>query len=377
MPRHPRVSESVASMPGSPFTKLTHRVATLQGEVYPLHVGDTYLEPAPGARMQDIHHDAWPGLNRYCSPQGHPALLGALERRVGVDRSRLLVTAGATGALASVTGGLLDPGDEVLILSPFWPLIRGIVTQAGAVPIEVDFFLDPPKDVAAALAPHLSERTAAIYVNSPNNPTGRVLAPETLGALAAFAREHDLWLWSDEVYSEHVFEGLHRSVAEFAPERTFVANSFSKAWGMAGNRVGYLVGPEGGDGLAQVQKISTHTAYSAPTAGQIAAARVLEIGADWLDASRTAYRDAGNRAADRLGLPRPEGGTFLFVDVSSSLDAGGLEAFLHRCLDHNLVLAPGTSCGSRYSGHVRVCFTCAPPDVVERGVSRLAALLGR
>ncbi len=375
MPRHPRVSQPVAGMPGNPFTRLADRVARLEGEVYPLHVGDTYLEPAPGARTEDIRHADWAGLNRYCNTHGHPALLEALEARLGVDRSRLLVTGGATAGLSSVAGGLLDPGDEVLILSPFWPLIRGIVTAARGVAVEVDFFIDLPRDVGTALGAHLTDRTVAVYVNSPNNPTGRVLGSDTLEQLAAFARAHDLWIWSDEVYSEHVFVGEHRSIADFAPERTFVATSFSKAYGMAGNRVGYLVGPSEGDGLDQVRKVTTHTVYSPSTTGQIAAARVLEIGGDWLKHSWTAYRDAGNRAADILGVPRPQGGTFLFVNVAEHLDEGGLEGFLHRCLDENLVLSPGSSCGRSFGTHVRVCFTSAPPDVVERGVKRLAALM--
>lgn len=377
MPRPPHVSSTVAGMTGSLFTKLAHRLKDLEGEVYPLHVGDTWLPPAPGCRMEDFAQADHPELNKYAVPHGHPTLLSGLERKLGVDRSRLLVTAGCTGALAATASALLDPGDEVLILSPHWPLISGIVTESRGVPVEVDFYVDVPEDPWARLASACTDRTVALYLNSPNNPTGRVLSRETLQTLVDFARSRDLWIWADEVYDRLVYRGTHVSIAELAPERTFVAGSFSKVWGMAGNRVGWLLGPEGGEAIGHVRKVSTHTFYSAPTAGQLAAARVLETGAGWLADCLAAYEAAGNAAADVLGLPRPPAGTFLFVDVADALDERGLEGFLHRCLDQNLVLSPGTSCGAIYDTHVRLCFTSAPPDVVDRGVQRLAALLGR
>ena len=102
------------------------------------------------------------------------------------------------------------------------------------------------------------------------------------------------------------------------------------------------------------------------------------IGGPWVERARAAYQAAGYAAADRLRLPRPQGGTFLFVDVSRGLHPGDedpLHAFLVRCIERGLVLAPGVSSGHPYSTHVRLCFTSAPPDVVARGVNVLADLL--
>ena len=371
----PLVSATVAGIPVSPFTRLAHRLGQLSGEIYPLHIGDTYLEPAPGCRMEDLRQADHPGLNLYAPPHGHPALLEALETKLGVHRDRLLVTGGCTGGLSSTAGALLDPGDEVLVLSPHWPLITGIVREAGGLPVEVDFYVDVPADVWASLAAACTDRTVAIYVNSPNNPTGRVLSRETLQAIVDFARSRELWIWADETYDELVFDGAHTSLGSLAPERCFVAGSLSKVYGMAGNRVGWLLGPPDGRVMQDVRKVLTHRLYSVPTAGQIAAARVLRTGGDWLTAARRAYREAGEAAAAALDLPMPAGGTFLFVDVSSALDDGGLEAFLHRCLDHNLILTPGTACGALYDHHVRLCFTAARPAVVDRGVQRFKMLL--
>ena len=376
MPRLPDASTTVRAMAGGVFSRLAGRIAALEGEVYPLHVGDTWLSPATGARMEDLRESDMPGLHRYCRPMGHPTLVRALSDRRGVDPDRILVSAGATGGLSAAAGALLDPGDEVLILAPFWPLITGIVRTARGVAVEVPFY-DRPGSVAERLRAFVTPRTVAVYVNTPSNPVGTVLDASTLEELAEFARAHDLWIWSDEVYEDFVYEGAHVPMSRIAPERTLTAHSFSKAYGMAGNRCGYMVGPTDLSVMQQLRKASIHSYYACSTASQLAAARVLDCGDAWLSEARVAYRDAGEAAAKRLGVSAPAGGTFLFVDVSHRLDEHGLHGFLVRCVERNLLLAPGSSCGAEYGNFVRLCFTSAPPDVVARGVEVLAELIGR
>jgi aspartate/methionine/tyrosine aminotransferase len=371
-------------MTASLFSKLAHRIASIEGERFALHVGDTYLSPAPGAQMEDLKTADHPRINRYAVPHGHPELLEAIRHKHDVHTERLLVTAGATGALDAISGALLAPQDEVLVLAPFWPLIRGIVTAARGHAVEVPFYdrlsnesIAAAREVDALLTPYLTERSVAIYVNTPNNPTGRILGPAVQQAITAFARAHNLWIWSDEVYEDYAWSQAHSSIGLHAPERTFAVYSFSKAYGMAGNRCGYIVGPEDPAFIGAVRKISTHSFYSAPTASQLAAAQVLHHGADWLKQASDAYKSAGYAAAARLGLPAPEGGTFLFIDVAAHLGPRGLQGFLEDCIDRGLVLAPGSSCGSDYGHYVRLCFTCEPPDVVARGVEVLAEILER
>lgn len=380
MPRFPVVSPTLDEMPSGVFSKVAHRIATIEGERYPLHVGDTYLEPAEGCRLGDFQVDEHPGMHTYAPPRGHPALLNAIAETRGVDPKRVIVSAGATGGLGALATALVAPGEEVLILSPFWPLIRGIVTLHHGVPVEVPILgFDGPQDVIAALESRLSKRSVAIYVNTPNNPTGRVLGADVLEAIGDFARRNDLWVWSDEVYEGIVFSDSVASVASmasFAPDRTFSVFSFSKTYGMAGNRVGAIIGPTE-PLMASVRKSTVHHFYSACTASQLAAAQVLRTGGPWLADAVERYRSAGSAAADTLGMPHPEGGTFLFVNISSQLDERGTQGFLEDCIDRGLILAPGGSCGSDYNDHVRLCFTSAPPDAVARGVDVLAMLLGR
>jgi len=388
-----RLNPSIRALQGSVYSALAHKLASHQGEVYPLHVGDTWLEPAPGLRMQDVLQAEHPGMHRYASVHGTPGLLGAcvdtLRARTGLaeERSNVLVSAGATGGLCAVVGAMVAPGDEVLIVAPFWPLIGGMVRSFGgrAVPVAVTASsgqgpaLHPdthgPEPMVERLGAALSDRTVAVYLNTPSNPTGIVFPSAWIEAIVAFARAHDLWILADEVYDRYVFEGDHIYTRPMAPERTVSAYSFSKAFGMAGYRGGFLAGPA--DVLAEAKKVSTHTYYSTPTPSQIVGQRALEGAADdWVAEAKASYAEVGRAAAERLGVPAPGGGTFLFLDAADALDERGIGGLLEDVVDDGLFVAPGPSFGP-FPTHVRLCFTAAAPDVVMRGVEVLARRLGR
>jgi N-succinyldiaminopimelate aminotransferase len=384
MPRHPDFAPAAARLPGSVYSLLEGHLSQYAGEVYPLHVGDTYLPPPEGCRMEDLTEAEHPGLHRYAPVAGLPALLEAIAARTvartGVPTAPgdVLVATGATGALGAVAGALLAPGDEVLVLAPHWPLFPGIVSTFHATPVPVDVLgVEAPEALAARVRARLTPRTAALYVNTPNNPTGHVLPRPLLEALVGVAREAGLWLLADEVYELYAYAGPHVPLRALAPERTFAVHSFSKAYGMAGNRLGWVVGPPGG-ALGPLRKVATHSYYSAPTAAQVAGARVLAEGRGdaWAERAGRGYREVGEAVAHRLGVPPPQGGTFLFLDVAAHLDGAGLEGLLERCVGRGLLLAPGPSFGP-YPAHLRLCFTAAPPDVVLRGAEVLAQVLGR
>ena len=383
MPQHPHVAPTLAAIRGSVYSARAQRLDRFAGEVFPLHVGDTWMEPATGCRMQDLTVEEHPGMHKYASPHGLPVLLEALVERVrartavAVERQSVLVTAGGAGGLGAIAGALLAPGDEVLILAPYWPLIEGIVRSFHATPVAVPFFglADSAASAVELVERQRTPRTAAIYWNTPSNPAGEVIPRAWLEALAEWARRHELWILADEVYEDYQYVGTHTYSLPLAPERTFAAHSFSKAYGMAGNRCGYVVGPA--TVMGELRKVSTHTFYATPTAAQSAAARALAgPGDEWVERARPLYAEMGRQAAARLGLPAPAGSTFLFFDVADRLDARGLMGFLEDCVDRGLFVAPGPSFGP-YPTHVRVCFTAAPPPVVARGVEVLAQLLGR
>ncbi|HEX3526713.1 MAG TPA: pyridoxal phosphate-dependent aminotransferase [Thermoanaerobaculia bacterium] len=386
MPRHPHFSPSVDDISGAVYSALAHRLASFPGEVYPLHVGDTWMEPPEGCRMEDLTVAQYPGMHRYAPPQGMPALIDALVEQTrarsgaATERENILITTGATGGLGAVAGAILTPGDEVLLLAPHWPLITGIVRSFHGVPVDVPFFgaADSPETAVDAVRAKLTPRTAALYLNTPSNPAGQVIPRSWIEALVAFAERENLWILSDEVYEDYVYNGEHTYTRPLAPERTFASHSFSKAFGMAGNRCGHIVGPTAA--MPELRKISLHSFYSTPTASQLAALRVLNgPGAPWIVKAREQYRRSGEQAAARLGIAPPQGSTFLFLDVADKsadkLDERGLGGFLEDCVDRGLFVAPGPSFGP-YPTHIRLCFTAAPPDIVTRGVEVLASVLG-
>lgn len=383
MPRHPEVAPVIARMPGAIYSALADRLARHPGEVYPFHVGDTWLEPAEGCRMQDFRVAEHPGMHRYAPPGGLPRLREAIARRVEARSglpttpASVLVATGATGGLGAVVGAIVDPGDQVLIAAPYWPLIAGIVRCFRGEPRAVPLLgsVDSADAALRAFERATSDRTVAIYLSTPCNPAGRLLPADWIEALVDFARARDLWILSDEVYEDYVYSGEHRYARPLAPERTFSAHSFSKAFGMAGNRCGYVVGPEAL--VPELGKLSTHAFYSTPTASQLAAIASLDGAGDaWVADVRPRYEALGRRAAERLGLPAPEGSQFLFFDIAERLDERGLDGWLSDCADRGLLLAPGPSFGP-YPTHVRLCFTATPPELFERGLEIVAERLGR
>jgi N-succinyldiaminopimelate aminotransferase len=383
MPRYPEIAPTVAGISSSLYSSLAHRLKDYRGEVYPFHIGDTWKEPATGARMEDLTVAEYPGMHRYSPVQGRRDLLHAIVERTGARTGapagpeNVLLAAGATGALGAVVGALLEPGEEVLLLAPYWPLIEGIVRSFRGKPVAVPFLgeADSAETAIEIVEGFWTEKAVAIYWNTPNNPTGRVIPGSWIENLVEWAKRRNLWILADEVYEEIVFVGAHRYTRPLAPDQTFSVHSFSKAYGMAGNRCGYAVGPAGK--MDEVRKVSTHTFYCAPTAAQIAASRILGgLGDSWIEQAREEYRRIGNNVAAELGVRPPEGSTFLFLDIGELLDERGLRGFLEDCVDHGLLMAPGPSFGP-YPHHVRLCYTATPPEVTTRGIAALRQLLSR
>jgi N-succinyldiaminopimelate aminotransferase len=368
-------------MPGAIYSPFADRMADHPGPLYPLHVGDTWRDPFVGARSEDIASGDHPRLHAYGDTRGLPELTARVSEKLrqknGLAHSpeEVLITAGATGGLAAVAGAVLSPGDEILILAPFWPLIRGIAQSFRARPVEVPFFdrVSSVGEAVAAVESRIGPRSRALYVSTPSNPTGRVIPGDWLEALASLARRHDLWILSDEVYEDYLYSGEHVSMGRFAPERTVSVYSFSKSYAMAGQRVGYLAGPE--RVVVEARKVGTHIYYHAPIVGQWTALAALEGGAEWIEAARDQDRAVGAEVAKELGVGPPEGGTFLFLDVRERLDERGLSGLLEDCFERGVLVAPGSSCGEDYGEWIRLSYTAAPPEDVLEAARRLGSVL--
>jgi N-succinyldiaminopimelate aminotransferase len=386
MPRYPLSAASAQSLSDHVFGQLVRRSGQQADRIYPLHVGDTYLEPLALSRAEAQASSAHARLHNYAPVQGEPALLNAIvnkvQRRSGVplDPECVQVMAGATAAMGVICNALFEPGDEVLLPSPFWPLMRGAIRARGAVPVEVPFFtrLDQPgEDPLSSLERAITARTCAIYVNTPHNPTGRILSPAVLEGIAQLAARHNLWILSDEVY-EDVFFTADPPGSLFARSdcaaRTIATHSVSKAYGLAGARVGYTHGPR--EVMDVIRGVQTFYSYCAPRPMQFGAAQALNHGDEWLTDMRRLYGHAGRIAAEALEIAAPEGGTFLFFDLARFMRRSEtLKDILERCLDAGVMLTPGTACGRDFDTWARICFTVVPEPELREALSRLRSVL--
>lgn len=389
------LSEAARRLKPAVFSELQARIDRLTArgeELIALQIGDTHVPPPAAARrvLAALDPDD-ASLHRYGATAGLTPLRAAMARvlaKQGIaadPASEILVGNGGTHALFCAAKVILDPGDEVLMAAPYWPLAPGIFTACGAFPVEVAItqalYRDPSLDPAALLEPALTARTKALYFISPNNPDGKVLTTAQLERLAAFAREHDLWVIADEVYADIVFAGEpHASIAalEGMRERTITVHSLSKSHALAGLRVGFVTAPE--PVIAAARRISTHSAFNVSVAMQRAAQAALEDEA-FPPAARDTYRAARDAAVQALaGAPVDfhvaEGATYLFLDFAPAIaqreSERPLYGILERAVDRGVLLAPGDAFGSAYArSFARLCFTAAPPATVVRGIERL------
>lgn len=386
MPRPPQSSAATASLSDRVYGALLDEAKRRPPPVHLLNVGDTYLEPLPAARAEAQRAAEHPRLHNYAAVQGEPVLLDAIIARtervhgVTLDRQCVQVMPGATGGFSVVATALLEPGDQVVVLSPFWPLIRGIVASRSAAAVELPFYTrlgEAGFDPEAALEEVITPRTVAVYVNTPNNPTGRVLDAGVTSALARVVARHNLWLWCDEAYEE-LWYGSARPEAIWKRgdlrERAVACHTLSKSHALAGARVGYTHGPA--SIMPAIRGAQTFLTYCAPRPMQLGAARALTEGDAWVDSTRQLYVAASHRAAAALGLEPPAGGTFLFFDAQRFFrDGEDIHGFLRRCLDAGVLLTPGAASGADYETWARLCYTAVPPDQLADALDRLGRVL--
>ena len=316
MSRFPVLSNAGKSVPASIFAKLREHLARFPGDVIPLQIGDTHLRPP--VALEDFGWGDAAELYTYGSPAGYAPLLEAIATKAR-DKNRLAITeaciqiaCGATHALSCAVQALCDRGEELILVTPHWPLIKGMAVGHGVTPIEVPY----GPDLGALLEHAITPRTSAIYVATPNNPDGLMLTAAEVEAVAQVAAKHDLWILSDEVYEDYGYDAQHISIATrpAASDRTVTVFSFAKSYAQAGLRVGYALAPE--PVTAAIKKLVNHSVYNVPVAMQRAALGALRTGTSFLAAARERYKAARDGARARLHAPAacPPGGAYLWVD---------------------------------------------------------------
>ena len=321
------------------------------------------------------------GRTHYAASRGTPELRSAIAdtcRASGLRRdpgSEILVAGAAKLALSLALDAVVDPGDEVLVLGPSWVSYAPLVRLRGGIPVEIPLRPDDYRLTADALRAARGSKTVALIVNTPCNPTGRVLDHVETMAIAEVARESDWTVISDEVYSRLVLDGEHRSPAMDAPERTLVVDGLSKGFAMTGWRLGWLHGPA--DLVAAAALVYEHTVSCAPTFIQDAAVAALtdSESAAAVGAMADTYRRRRSQVLGAMAgctavrLNVPQGGFYLFPDVSET-GANGSEfsdSFLARA---DVAVLPGVAFGDNFVNHVRLSLA-TPDDILLEGVRQL------
>lgn len=324
------------------------------------------------------------GQTKYTPVSGLPKLCEAisakLKRENGLDypASQIVVSCGAKHSLALIFQTLLNPGDEVLIPSPFWLSYPEMIRVAGGKPVfvrarrENDFKITPA-DLAAAA----THRAVAMIINSPCNPTGTMYTPDELRALGNAALKLGLTIVSDEIYEKMVYDGGQQvSMAALSPElyqNTITVNGFSKAYSMTGWRLGYTAAPA--PFIKAMSSLQSHCASAPTTFAQCGAITALEQGAAASAAMVKAFDERRRRIYDLISAipgvkcPRPTGAFYVFPDISSF----GLDSvtFAKRLLqEHHVAVVPGVAFDA--DACVRLSYACSMSEI-ETGMARLSA----
>ncbi len=296
---------------------------------------------------------------------------------VKVSPEQILVTPGTSPAMLLLFGALLDPGDEVVLSDPYYACYPNFIRYAEGVPVTVDTteedgFQYRPE----AIAPRLGARTKAILVNSPANPTGAVLAPDRMAAIAALSERHGAFVVADEIYHGLTEGGRDRSILEFT-DRAFVLNGFSKAFAMTGWRLGYLIAPP--SHVRALQRLYGNFFISTNEFVQWAGVAALREAAQEparfarIFAERRRIMIDGLRAIG-LGVGFEPAGAFYILANARHFSSDSL-GFAYEILEQSHVaVTPGVAFGRNAEGYLRFSYSASVPRIQE-GLRRLGLFL--
>jgi aspartate aminotransferase/aminotransferase len=376
------VSSVVADMRRSGIREIMDLAQTMPDVIH-LEVGEPAF-PTPPHIVEAAHRAALAGFTKYTANAGllslRTLICEKLARRNHIQASpeNVVVTPGAVTGVATAIMALVERGDEVLLPDPGWPNYQMMVPCAGAVtvlyPLRPEAGFTPDLEALESL---VTPRTKVMVVNSPANPSGAVFAEETVLGLLDFVRRHDLYLLTDEVYEEIIFDGEHVSPARYDTEgRVITVSGFSKTYAMTGWRVGYAVAsPAIAALVAKLQEpfVSCASAVS-QKAAEAALAGPQDCVAEMVGEYRR-HRDQAVRLLSEAGVPffRPRGAFYILVDISAC--AVDSYAFARRLLqERRVAVAPGGTFGPGAAGYVRISLA-SPASAIEEGVRRLGEFI--
>lgn len=383
------LSSRITSMAGSATVQVMNKARALkqQGvDIMDLGGGDPDFD-TPEHIQQAAIEAMRSGFTHYVSSSGIPELRKAIARKLAVENGvevdpdkGIIVTSGGKLALYATIMALLNEGDEVILPEPAWVTYRPVIQLAGGTTVALPLTAENGFAVTeTALRSIVTPRTKLIILNSPCNPTGKVLSRGELEIIAAVARENDLYVISDEIYEKIIFDGReHISIASLPrmAERTVILNGHSKAYAMTGWRLGYLAGPPAL--VKEIGKIQEQTATCAPSFVQVGGVAALEGPQEPVARMTAEYERRRNFFVQMLNdIPHvscfvPEGAFYAFPRFELGLDSIQLADMLLE--KARVAGTPGSAFGAAGEGHVRFSFATSP-EVLETAARRIKEML--
>ncbi len=376
-----KLSTVAASMETS-LTRQLFNKAKQFDDVIDLTLGDPDLTPSQSIRdaakkaIQEgqTHYSVNAGL-----VQAREAIAACVAAESGIKAdpaSELMLTIGGMGALYLSLKALVNPGDEVLVIGPYYVNYIQMIRMCGGTPVII--YTDPKKNFridAGELENSVTDQTKALIINSPCNPSGAVIDGNTLDQLAGFAARHDLYVISDEVYKTLLYDNATYESIITRPgmkERTVLIDSMSKRFSMTGYRCGFAIGPA--DVIGAMTKMQENTASCTPLPSQYAAIEGYTNCREehWIRDEFEKRRDFIWKAINDIpgfSCTKPAATFYLFVNI----EAFGLDSvsFAYKLLeDQHIAVVPGITYGEPYDGYIRIAFT-KKIGVLEEAADRL------
>ncbi len=375
------------------ISNLAGQLAREGKDVISLSVGEPDFD-TPRAVREAIKQATDQGKTKYTDSAGIPPLRDELSDKFRTDNDvsyspdQIVVTSGAKHAVYLSLQAVLDPGDKVLMPSPYWVSYPEMVKSLGAVPRVIETTLNNNYRITPEQVREHGSDAELLILNSPANPTGAVYSPDRIRAITEEALRQDLYVLSDEIYEEFIYGDVDSlspaSLGDVAYRNTITINGFSKAYAMTGLRVGYVAGPE--DLIQAIGKLQTHTTTHASSVAQWGALKALDVSDRTLRENRVTFQNRRDLVANALenmknvNVSVPAGAFYIFPDISGlyegRYDTSDDEASVEFCRDlleeTGLALVPGTAFGA--DGGVRISYA-ASTEALQDGMDRLKGFI--
>ncbi len=347
-------------------------------------LGEPDFQP-PKVAIDAFHKAMVDGHNKYTTTAGLPALREKIARswdsyQSGMNQDNVCITMSGTNALLNLFLTLVNPGENVLLPEPYFPLYGPDVTICGGedryYPCKFENEFIPKVEDLQAL---VDENTVAILYNFPSNPTGGTLNHAQRDALLEFAKQNDLWIISDEVYDRIVFEGEHVSFMGTGYDKVVLVNSFSKTFAMTGWRIGYIISANL-EAMAQITKMQYYITACSNDAMQYAVLTAMEEAPDYPDIIANEFMERCEIIVERLNnMPgvechKPKGAIYVFPKVH--VEGMNSEEIALELLKDGVLCSPGSAFGPSGEGHLRFAYTISKEDIL-RGMDKVEATLNR